>query len=327
MARRELGPHSWRVAAAVEESVADEPADGLVVACSGGADSLALAFGAHHVAARSGRELRAVIIDHGLQSGSAEVAVTAQDQLHRIGFADVSVLPVQVVERGDGTEGAARRARYATLDRVAAETGGVVLLGHTLDDQAETVLLGLARGSGTRSLAGMPARRGPYRRPLLGLPRTITHAACTERGLIPWQDPHNDDPRYARVRARRHVLPELEEQLGPGIAAALARSADLARADADLLDLLAAEALERALDHGDHGLAVGVLAELAPALRGRVVRAWLLAGGAAEVTAVHVGAVAALVTRWRGQRGIDLPGIRVVRTGDRLKIDPGPAHL
>lgn len=320
MARRALGPHSWQVAGAVADAVADELATTLLVACSGGPDSLALAFGAHHVATRAGHPLQAVIIDHGLQPDSATVASAARDQLRRIGFDDVSVLPVQVTERGDGTEAAARRARYAALDRVAADTGGTVLLGHTRDDQAETVLLGLARGSGTRSLAGMAARRGPYRRPLLGLARTTTHATCVEQGLTPWQDPHNDDPRFARVRTRRHVLPVLEEELGPGIAEALARSAALAREDADLLDLLAAEAFERAAGPGG-GLAVDVLAELAPALRSRVLRTWLLDAGAAEVTAGHVEAVGGLVTRWRGQRGIDLPGLRVVRVAGRIEVD------
>lgn len=320
MARRALGPDSWQVTGAVAEAVADDPATTLLVACSGGADSLALAFGAHHVATRTGHALQAVIIDHGLQSDSAAVSTAAREQLVRIGFDDVSVLPVQVAECGDGTESAARRARYAALDRMAADTDAMVLLGHTRDDQAETVLLGLARGSGTRSLAGMAARRGPYRRPLLGLPRTTTHGTCVEQGLTPWQDPHNDDLRFARVRTRRRVLPVLEDQLGPGIAEALARSAALARADADLLDLLAAEALERAAGPGG-GLAVDVLAELAPALRSRVLRAWLLDAGAAEITATHVEAVDALVTRWRGQRGIDLPGLRVVRVAGRIEVD------
>lgn len=300
--------------------MSEDPAARWVVACSGGADSLALAFGAHRIATRAGREVSAVVIDHGLQPDSATVAADARDQLVRLGFTEIDVVPVRVQERGQGTEAAARTARYAALDEVAATTGGVVLLGHTLDDQAETVLLGLARGSGTRSLSGMAAHRGHYRRPLLGLRRDVTRGACAEQGITAWEDPHNLDPRHARVRVRRQVLPVLEDHLGPGIAEALARSAGLARADADLLDDLATDALARATDDHERGLAVAELAPLAPALRGRVLRSWLLSVGATEVTATHVAAVETLITRWRGQRGIDVPGVRVVRSGGRLRV-------
>ncbi len=120
-----------------------------------------------------------------------------------------------------------------------------VMLGHTMDDQAETVLLGLARGSGARSLAGMQDASGRYLRPLLGLRRWQTGAACSALGLEPWADPQNCDPAYARTRVRQQVLPMMEELLGPGITEALARTADRLRADADALDALADEAATR----------------------------------------------------------------------------------
>jgi tRNA(Ile)-lysidine synthase len=192
-----------------------------------------------------------------------------------------------------------------------------VLLGHTLDDQAETVLLGLARGSGIRSLAGMAVRSGRLLRPLLGLRRAVTEQACVELGLQPWSDPHNADPSYARVRVRRDALPALETALGPGIAEGLARTAALARNDADLLDTLAAEA-----DPGTDTLDCAELMTRPAALRTRVIRRWLLRHGALEATATHVAAVDTLVTRWHGQGKIHLPGVSVTRQDGSLHCQP-----
>ena len=202
------------------------------------------------------------------------------------------------------------------LEAVRAARGATLLLGHTRDDQAETVLLGLARGSGARSLAGMAGRGDGRLRPLLRLPRSTTVACCAELGLRPWTDPQNADPAYARVRVRDRVLPVLEAELGPGVAAALARSADLLRADADLLDDLADEAAAR-VTHGD-GLDCGGLAALPVALRTRVLRTWLHARGAHDLGADHVTAVDALVTRWHGQGPAHLPGLRVTRAAGVL---------
>ncbi|OZB47829.1 MAG: tRNA lysidine(34) synthetase TilS, partial [Cellulomonas sp. 14-74-6] len=209
---------------AVSRELADLPAGSLVlVACSGGADSLALAAGTAFVVGRSARHVDeaggvpplragAVVVDHGLQDGSAAVATRAAEQCRRLGLNPVLVVPVTVRGPG-GPEAAARDARYAALEEAARRTGAAaVLLGHTLDDQAETVLLGLARGSGARSLAGMPTRRGPFRRPLLRLRRAETAAACTALRLVPWQDPTNaaapDGPRRSRVR--HQLLPAAE---------------------------------------------------------------------------------------------------------------------
>ncbi|MFN8157088.1 MAG: tRNA lysidine(34) synthetase TilS [Candidatus Nanopelagicales bacterium] len=308
---------------AVREALADLDPDALVlVACSGGADSLALADAARRACSRVG----AVIVDHGLQDGSAEIATRTADWLRSQGLDPVVVVRVEVGAEG-GPEAAARDARYAALLAEQERHGAAaVLLGHTLDDQAETVLLGLARGSGTRSLAGMPAARGPFRRPLLRLRRDVVRAAVPE-GAPLVDDPHNDDRRYARVRVRHDVLPVLERELGPGVAEALARTADLARDDADLLDSQAAEALSGLEGVDDDGLDAAGLETLAPALRSRAVRRWLVAGGvpAGSLGADHVDRVVRLVTGWRGQGAVALPGgVEASRSYGRLHLRPTP---
>lgn len=285
----------------VRRALADLAADSLVlVACSGGADSLALAAATAFVAAPAGLRAGAVVVDHCLQSGSAAAAQRAADQCCALGLDPVAVVRVEVGSDG-GPEAAARAARREALEAEAARLGAVaVLLGHTRDDQAETVLLGLARGSGARSLAGMRAVDGRWRRPLLEVPRQVTRQACLELGLAVWEDPHNDDAAYARVRVRQTALPALEDALGPGVAAALARSAALLGADADLLDELAAR------ESTDDCVA---MAALHPALRGRVLRRLALEAGvpAGSLSAQHVAAMDALVTNWRGQGTVALP--------------------
>jgi tRNA(Ile)-lysidine synthase len=176
------------------------------------------------------------------------------------------------------------------------------LLGHTLDDQAETVLLGLGRGSGARSIAGMRPYDPPWCRPLLDVRRAVTHRACEELKLAPWCDPHNTDRRYTRTRLRTEVLPLLEDVLGGGVAEALARTATSLREDNDVLDDLADTALAAAAAGDD--LDTEPLTRLPEALRRRVIRGWLLAGGACELTDKHIRGVDALITRWRGQGGV-----------------------
>ena len=316
MSRRVLGPATLAVVRAVGAALS--PSDtSLLVACSGGPDSLALAAGVAHVARDRGLPYAAVVVDHGLQPGSAGVAEAARVALNGLGYADVVVTRVGVVRGGSGPEAAARDARYAALQAERAARGATLLLGHTRDDQAETVLLGLARGSGARSLAGMALRGDGRLRPLLGLPRVTTLACCAELGLAPWTDPHNADPAYARVRVRDRVLPVLEAELGPGVVAALARSAELLRADADLLDTLADEAATGVQREG--GLDGVRLAALPTALRTRVLRGWLRALGAHDLTADHLAAVDALVTAWHGQGAVHLPGLRVGRTDGVLR--------
>jgi tRNA(Ile)-lysidine synthase len=317
MARRELGPATLAVVQAVTAALTESDTH-LLVACSGGPDSLALAFGALRAATTHGRRLTAVVVDHGLQPGSAVVAERARDQLCDLGYADVVVVPVriQVADPG-GPEAAARQARYAALRAEAATRQATIWLGHTLDDQAESVLLGLARGSGPRSLAGIAPRAAGLVRPLLSLRQAVTDQACTELGLDPWRDPHNADPRFARARVRSRVLPMLEAELGPGVAEALARTAALARDDADLIDQLAAEA-----DPGTDTLDCADLLALPAALRSRVIRRWLIRHGAVEVSALHAASVDALVTRWHGQGEIHLPGVRVTRQDGSLHCRP-----
>ncbi|MGD8149188.1 tRNA lysidine(34) synthetase TilS [Ornithinimicrobium sp. Y1694] len=307
----------------------------VAVACSGGADSLALAAGVGFVAPRLGVRAVALVVDHGLQEGSGEVARVAAAQARElVGAAEV--LTAQVDPAGAGPEAAARGARYAVLLARADELGAVgLLVGHTLDDQAEQVLLGLARGSGARSLAGMrPARSAEANasgredhglellRPLLGLRRSVTEQACAELGLVPWTDPHNADRRYARVRARQ-ALGRLGEELGPGLPEALARTADLLREDADALDDWADTAYRDRgrWEEGRWTAQVGDVAELPRAVRTRVWRTAALALGSpgTDLTAEHLGAVDELVTHWRGQGPLHLPGgVRAGRGGDRV---------
>ncbi|GAA2410478.1 tRNA lysidine(34) synthetase TilS [Mycolicibacterium llatzerense] len=269
------------------------PADRWCVGLSGGADSLALT-----AVAAALKPTTALIVDHGLQPGSADVAATAAAQARQLGCVDAQVISVHVGTDG-GPEAAARTARYDALD--AARDGAPVLLAHTLDDQAETVLLGLGRGSGPRSIAGMQVWDPPWGRPLLEMRRADTVAACAELGLTPWQDPHNTDPRYTRVRLRTEVLPLLEDVLAGGVAPALARTAAALREDNDALDALAAGHLATLLT-GD-GLTVAGLEDLPAALRRRVIRGWLLGVGAAALTDVQLRAVDALVGDWHGQGG------------------------
>lgn len=318
----DTGPRGSAVRRAVRDELSDLAPEALVlVACSGGADSLSLAHATRAVRDRAG----AVVVDHGLQTGSAEVAARTAAWLREDGLDPVLVVAVAVVEAGDGPEAAARDARYRALFRAARDHGAeAVLLGHTLDDQAETVLLGLARGSGTRSLAGMPRTRGPFRRPMLHVRRDVVRAEVPE-GAPVVDDPHNEDDRFARSRVRHRVLPVLEAELGPGIAEALARTADLTRADADALaelaDEVAWDVIHGARDEGT--LDVVDLEPLSEAVRSRVVRQWLIDGGcpAGRLGADHVQRVGRLVTQWTGQGAVALPGgVEAVRDYGRLVL-------
>jgi tRNA(Ile)-lysidine synthase len=326
--RGKLHPVVARTREAVRAMLAELPKNTTVlVACSGGTDSLALAAATAFEAPKLGLRAGAVIVDHGLQAESAQVAETAAEQCRKLGLDPVRVRAVEVGSEG-GPEGAARSARYDALRDAADELGAdVVLLAHTRDDQAETVLLGLGRGSGARSLAGMAPVAGLLRRPFLELPRATTAAACIASGLRPWHDPHNDDPQYTRVRVRHEVLPVLEETLGPGVIEALARTAGLLRADADALDMLAADLAETALRRTDDEVHcdIGMVDAEPDAVRTRVLRQAALEAGcrATDLTAGHVAAVDALVTDWRGQRWIDLPqGIRAIRRGGFIVLGP-----
>jgi tRNA(Ile)-lysidine synthase len=295
----------------------------VIVALSGGADSLALAAAAAFAAPRLGFAVAAVIVDHGLQVASAQIAVRAATQARELGLDPVLVVRANIsAEPGNGgPEAAARSARYELLEQARTDLDAQwILTGHTRDDQAEQVLLGLARGSGTRSLAGIPPQRAAILRPFLALPRSVTLAACADAGLTPWADPHNSDRKYARVRVRDKVLPLLEAELGPGIAAALARTAEIAREDAEAFAEMVAETLAVIAQRTDGGISVSVpaLAAHPAALRHRIIRAVAQQEFDVQLDRTHTLAVANLVTRWHGQGTLALPGIRVRRAGDRL---------
>ncbi len=304
------------------------PDDGTVlVACSGGADSLALLSATVFETRRSRLRVVGVTVDHGLQEASAAHATHVVEQMASLGVDETATVRVTVDPGPRGVEAGAREARYAALGQLADHFGaGAVLLGHTLDDQAETVLLGLTRGSGGRSIAGMRRwfRRDDvlFTRPLLGLTRGDTESACRAEGIGWWEDPHNSDPRFVRARIRHTVLPVLERELGPGVAAALARTAEAVRADVDELDDLADTWLR---DHRGR-LATTELEVLGDALRLRVLREAAVEAGspASELSRQHVLAVDKLVAGYRGQRWIDLPGpVRAVREGTVLRFEPG----
>ncbi|MFB2554546.1 tRNA lysidine(34) synthetase TilS [Herbiconiux liangxiaofengii] len=308
------------------EGVPDAGAD-LLVALSGGPDSLALAAATAFEAPRANLRAGAVIVDHALQSGSDVVASTAARQATELGLDPVIVTRVEVQHGASGPEAAARTARYAAVDAALAATGArTVLLGHTLDDQAETVLLGLARGSGAVSLHGMAVTSetdaGARIRPLLGLRRQVTLDFCADSGLQPWHDPHNVSPDFARVRVRAEVLPLLERELGPGVAEALARTAEQLREDDDTLHAIAVETIEDLVEHAEAGIAVsaGALAANPPALRNRIIRYVVDSEFGVSLSRAQTLAVAALATDWHGQKGVDLPGIRVVRRGALLEF-------
>ena len=279
----------------------------IAVALSGGADSLALTA----AAVAEFPEVVALVVDHGLQPGSEDVAATAARRAVMLGCIDATVTTVHVGGDG-GMEAAARRARYAALE--TARGDAAVLIAHTLDDQAETVLLGLARGSGPRSIAGMMPWDSPWGRPLLGVRRAVTRQACAELGFDPYEDPQNVSADFTRVRLRHEVLPLLEDVLGGGVAQALGRTATQLREDGDVLDALADDLLGGALAGDD--LDVTALIAVPVALRRRVLRSWLLGAGATGLSDKQLRLIDDRVGDWRGQGGVAVgggpPGARLV---------------
>lgn len=320
-----------------------DPQPLVLAACSGGADSMALAAALAFEAPRLGVRAGAVTVDHGLQAGSDRRAQEVADRLLALGLDPVDAVGVTVAResasaahgvsytgggRRVGPEAAARDARYAALDATAERRGAAaVLLGHTRDDQAETVLLGLARGSGTRSLSGMAAVSGAggrYRRPFLLLDRDTVRQGCLAQGITVWEDPHNHDPAYTRSRVRHEALPVLEKSLGKGVVEALARTAQLSRDDADALDQWAADAEADAAGE-DGSLDVVRLYRLPAAVRRRVLRRAAVAAGSPPgfLFARHIEEVDRLVTGWRGQKALNLPGgVAVLRANGRLVFSP-----
>jgi tRNA(Ile)-lysidine synthase len=282
------------------------------VACSGGPDSLALAAATAYVSRKEGFFSGAIIVDHGLQPDSAEVAQRAAMQVKKAGIHQVFVERV-VVGRDGGLESAARTARYNAIEaRVSAE-GGVdphILTGHTMDDQAETVLLALARGSGARALSGIPARRGRIIRPFLSIRRKDTITACQAQGLDPWMDPTNDaDGGPKRSALRGKVMPALVDVLGPGVVSGLARSAALLQADADELERQARATMRKSTAAtAEDDLRCDNLAALPDAIRSRMLKMLAEGKGAGPLTAAHVRMLDQLVMQYKGQGAVALPG-------------------
>lgn len=318
------------------------PGSLFLVAVSGGADSLALAYAASFVLPKAGHRVEAVIIDHQLQHNSAEVAMKAKDTLEEMGVGAQIVrvnieqvrheardaAPVDVARSDDSAviagniESRARDARYQALAAVAAKRHATaVLLGHTKDDQAETVLLGLTRGSGPLSLAGMHGVSGLWWRPLLGLSRATTHQVCVDAGLSWWSDPHNSEDCFVRPRIRHHVMPVLEQQLGPGVADALVRSAELVRQDGEVLDQMAKDVYDSLGEQAGAGIIpVGLWRTQPPAITSRVLRLVAQNALGSHLSHTHTEALMRLVTHWRGQGPVDIPGGRVSRHGDELRF-------
>ena len=316
-----MSANTVAIRSAVRSALKDCAAGDLIlVAVSGGADSLALAYALSLEAPKMAVRIEGVSVDHQLQSQSSVQAEKVVAALLKMGIEKTHVVKVDV-EITDGLEASARRARYAALNASAEKTGAVfIFLGHTRDDQSESVLLGLTRGSGARSLSAMAARNGRYIRPLLSITREETLGACAEAQLDPWDDPHNADKTFTRVRVRHDVIPHLEKNLGPGISAALARTASLLRDDADALDQLAEAEF---VSHQPLSLDISRLEKLPKAIRTRVLRMAIYAAGApsGSISADHIAPIEALITDWSGQGPSDLPGgVRVSRISGRLSL-------
>lgn len=310
---------------APQEAPAAMPTDTrlVLVACSGGPDSLALAAATAFEAPKQGWRAGAVVVDHQLQPGSAELAERAAGQCRELGLDPVIVKTVEVGGFG-GPEAAARTARYRAFREASAETGAeIILTAHTRDDQAEQVLLALARGSGVRSIAGIPRRRGLFVRPLLDVPRESTVASCAALGLAAYDDPTNSSGELPRSRVRTSVLPRLEAELGTGVRDGLARTAVNAAEDADALDAMALEWAHEIVDEDpDSSGAIHVdapgLAAQPPAIRQRIVRLVVSEMTGAQLSRVHALAVCDLAVNWHGQGPVDVPTVQVTRSGRDL---------
>lgn len=299
------------------------PPDSLVhIAVSGGPDSLALAVASSFVVPRAGHHVEAVIVDHGLQSGSGEVAATAAKTVESLGIT-AHVVAVDIDDSGN-IEARAREARYEALDQMADQRGAAaILLGHTLDDQAETVLLGLTRGSGPASIQGMPEYSGRYWRPFLGLTRQETCSVCEDAGVTWWDDPHNSDDRFVRPRIRHHVMPVLEQHLGPGVAQALVRTGMLVGRDRVELD---AQARALADTFGD-GVRLGriprgALHDVPLAIASRAVRIVAEESIGSHLDYHHTVAVVDFMTGKSGPSPIEIPGGRVEKHADYYRFVP-----
>jgi tRNA(Ile)-lysidine synthase len=299
-----------------------KPGQKLLVAVSGGADSLALASATEFEAKKLGLKIAAAVIDHSLQKDSDKVAAQTAKTLALLGFEEVVVKKVSVGKAG-GPEAAARTARYSALETLRQQTKShFTVLGHTSSDQAETVLLGLVRGSGSKSLSGMSEKTGLLLRPLLVVDRATTEAFCKDSGIKYWLDPQNKDEKFLRVMIRKHVLPFLEKQLGGSVAASLVRTSDQLREDNTYLESQADKSFKRYAKVSASGISFDaqLIGKLPSAILHRVIK-MALDGFGSESSRTHVLAVSDLILSWHGQKPLALPGVRVVRKGNTITFE------
>jgi tRNA(Ile)-lysidine synthase len=323
--RPRLTPEVSLVRRAVRQQISDLRGSTLLLAVSGGADSLALAAAASFEAKKLEIRLAAVILDHGLQPKSAEVAKKAAQTLNSLGISEVIIEKVKVTKSGDGLEAEARKSRYKGIEKVRKKLGAAfVLLGHNLDDQAETVLLGLARGSGLKSISAMTKVDSQRKliRPILDVPRSALRKACSDQGISFWDDPHNQDERFARVRVRK-LADQLERELGPGFASALARTAELAKEADDAISDSAKKLIAKALLSISGKRSTYDIKPLAKAqlgVRRKALHEMLSESGARAVSRAQVLQVEELITSWHGQKKSTLSGITVERAANQLVV-------
>jgi tRNA(Ile)-lysidine synthase len=323
--RKRLSPAQGLIRLAVRNCLTSntKPGQKLLVAVSGGADSLALAAACEFEAKKLGLKIAAAVIDHSLQNNSDKVAAQTAKTLAALGFEEVVVKKIAVGKAG-GPEAAARTARYTALETLRQKTKShFIALGHTSSDQAETVLLGLVRGSGSKSLSGMSEKTGFLLRPLLGIERATTEAFCKDSGIKYWSDPQNKDEKFLRVMIRKHVLPFLEKQLGGSVAASLVRTADQLREDNAYLESQADKSFKKYAKVSGSGIGFDAkaLEKLPAAILNRVIKKALDSFGS-ESSRTHVLAVSDLVLSWHGQKPLALPGVRVVRKGNTITFEP-----
>ena len=323
--RKRLSPAQGLIRLAVRTSLTSntKPGQKLLIAVSGGADSLALAAACEFEAKKLGVKIAAAVIDHSLQNNSDKVAAQTAKTLAALGFEEVVVKKIAVGKAG-GPEAAARTARYTALETLRQKTKShFIVLGHTSSDQAETVLLGLVRGSGSKSLSGMSEKTGVLLRPLLGIERATTEAFCKDSGIKYWSDPQNKDEKFLRVMIRKHVLPFLEKQLGGSVAASLVRTSDQLREDNTYLESQADKSFKKYAKVSGSGISFDAKAieKLPAAIVNRVIKK-ALDGFGSESSRTHVLAVSDLVLSWHGQKPLTLPGVRVVRKGNTISFEP-----
>lgn len=345
---------------AVRHALQAHQPDAVIVACSGGPDSMALAAATIDNCARMSRPCYTITVDHGLRPHSRAEADGVAHCLQQLGATQAQVVSITVDADTSGPEGGARDARYQALRDYAATkrtptTTVPIVLGHTMDDQAETVLLGFARGSGATSIRGMSADGDGFIRPLLTLRRADTVECCRQLGLDVVDDPTNypdgswraaDGSPLRRSAIRHRVLPAFSHAVGHDVIPAVARTATMLQADDDALHIWAHTVAQRtvttdtddayqqvrdrigrdqltprqeqALRHWDDVVAAmdaRQLVDVPLAVRTRVIKAVMTAAGSAT-TYDHVMTVDALITDWHGQQPVPLPGhVSVQRIG------------